>query len=168
MQYLSQGGVSSLETSRAAWELDARVDQAFRRAREARQQMQDAESRLAAKSAPPTDEEIERIRLFVLGHARTPEWERVIELINRGLLSWREVTDGLATGRLDHRVAAAFDSLSKVPPASEAALAEIGVIRTEPADDEPEPPTPGRPVARGPREDDDEESFFDDPLARGR
>lgn len=144
------------EMSRARWELDARIDHAFAKAREA-QLKADELDRRAAHSTPPTDEEVERIREFVLGHARTSQWERVVELIDRGESTWRQVVEGLVSGRLDRRVAEAFDSLSTVPPATEEELTRLGA----PAHDEPS----AQDARTRRREVVDEDEFFDDPLS---
>ncbi|MCT2582848.1 hypothetical protein [Actinophytocola gossypii] len=152
-------------------ELDARIDYAFAKARAAEQQAEDMERR-AGPPEPPTDEDVERIKAYVEGHGRTEEWQRVIERINRGEVTWRQVVEGLATGRLDHGVAAAFDSLSRVPPASMEKLVEIGVAEPEqpepPAEEEPPRPEPPSARRRRPVEEEDEDSFFENPLMHRR
>ncbi|HEX2132991.1 MAG TPA: hypothetical protein VHH15_15690 [Actinophytocola sp.] len=152
-------------------ELDARIDYAFFRAREAEHRAEDL-GRRTGPAEPPSDEDVERIKAYVEGHARTEEWQRVLERINRGEVTWREVVEGLATGRLDHETAAAFDSLSRVPPASLEKLVEIGVAPAEqpeepPAEPEPEP----KPVDHSrprPIEYEDEDEYFGNPLHRRR
>lgn len=164
MRNQPDGGFLAPEMERADRELDARIEYAFSQAREVRLKAGEIAQKVAEDAGPPTAEEVERIRKFVLGHARTDEWQRVIDLINRGELTWREVVEGLANGRLDHRVAAAFDSLSTVPPADTAKLVEIGVLPVEPpgerAEDRPE-----EKQSRRDNDEADEESYFDDPLS---
>jgi hypothetical protein len=128
------------EMDQAERELDARIDYALDVAGDVRAQVEEFERKLDAEEEPPSDEDVERIKNFVLGHARTEEWQRVIEMINRGDLSWREVVDSFAAGRLDHRVAAAFASLSRVPPASMEKLVEIGVFPASLPEDTPAAP----------------------------
>ncbi|WP_218160273.1 hypothetical protein [Amycolatopsis marina] len=164
MRNQPDGGFFGPEMERADRELDDRIDQAFSQAREVRLKAGEIAQKVAEDSGPPTAEEVERIRKFVLGHALTDEWQRVIDLINRGELTWREVVEGLATGGLDHRVAAAFDSLSAIPPADMEKLIEIGVLPTEPSGAQAE----NKPEERQSRRDNDEvdeESYFDDPLS---
>jgi hypothetical protein len=153
-------------------ELDARIDYAFTKAREAEHKAEDLEQRNGPPE-PPSDEDVERIKAYVEGHARTEEWQRVLERINRGEVTWRQVVEGLATGRLDHGVAAAFDSLSRVPPASMEKLVEIGAFPPEPVAEAPaeaEPETPETPAARRrrPVEEEDEDMFFENPLKHRR
>lgn len=135
------------EMEQAERELDARIDYALKTAREAEAQAAELEAKLAEDQEPPTDEQVERIKTYVLGHARTPEWEPVLERIERGHLTWRQIVDGLANGGLDREVAAAFDSMAHVPPASLEKLIEIGVFPADlpsekPAEDEPEDEEP--------------------------
>jgi hypothetical protein len=143
-------------------ELDARIDHALAQGREVERLTENLERRIGPPE-PPTDEEVQRIKAFVLGHARTEEWNRVIERINRGELTWREVVEGLSTGRLDRGVAAAFDSLSRVPPASLDELIESGVFPPMPPD-----PAATEPKPRAPRYPDDDDDYFDNPLQRPR
>jgi len=130
------GGWSTPEMQQAERELDARIDYAMSVRQEVRAKADELEQRSQAQP-PPSDEDVERIKNFVLGHARTEEWQRVIDRIDRGELSWRQVVDGLANGTLDHRAAAAFASLSRVPPASMEKLIEIGVVPAPAPDDAP-------------------------------
>jgi hypothetical protein len=148
-------------------ELDARIDHALAQGREV-ERLTENLARRTGPPEPPTDEEVQRIKAFVLGHARTEEWNRVIERINRGELTWREVVEGLSTGRLDRGVAAAFDSLSRVPPASLDELIESGVFPPMPSDTAPtddKPATEPEPRATHYPDDDD---YFDNPLQRPR
>jgi len=151
-------------------ELDARIDYAFSKAREAEHKAQDLEQRQGPPE-PPTDEDVERIKAYVEGHGRTEEWQRVLERVNRGELTWRQIVEGLATGRLDRGVAAAFDSLSRVPPASVEELIASGVLAADPpAEPPPAAEEPPRPAARRPRpvEEEDEDSYFSNPLQHRR
>jgi hypothetical protein len=148
-------------------ELDARIDHALAQGREVERLTENLERRIGPPE-PPTDEEVQRIKAYVLGHARTEEWNQVIERINRGELTWREVVEGLSTGHVDRGVAAAFDSLSRVPPASLNELIESGVFPPMPvADAPPEDKPPAAPKPR-PRDDDDDDDYFNNPLQRPR
>jgi hypothetical protein len=146
-------------------ELDARIDHALAQGREVERLTENLDRRTGPPE-PPTDEEVQRIKAFVLGHARTEEWNHVIERINRGELTWREVVEGLSTGRLDRGVAAAFDSLSRVPPASLNELIESGVFPPMPSDTDGKPPAEPKP--RATHNPDDDDDYFDNPLQRPR
>lgn len=142
------------EMTQAERELDGRIEYALRVAGRVREQL----AALERKPAPVSDEDVERVRAFVLGHARTDEWQPVLARIDRGDLTWRQVVEGLATGNADRAVAAAFDALPKTTPATVEKLVEIGVFPAhlpEPAPEEAPKPTPP-PV--------DEDEFFDNPL----
>jgi hypothetical protein len=165
----------TLEMEQAERELDARIDYALDQAREVQAQTEALEARTAAKGdEPPSDEDVERIEKFVKGHAHTGEWQKVIERIDRGHLSWREVVEGLAgTGPVDPEVTAAFNSLSKVPPASLEKLIDIGVFPAElpgeataEADPEPEQQTPRGTKRKFDHPGEDEWFEDNDPLGR--
>lgn len=126
-------GFGTPEMDQAERELDGRIDHALAKARELQAKVDDVEASLA-KDEPPSDQEVERFRAYIVGHAKTEEWQRVIERIARGELTWRQIVEGMvmATGHVDAGVKAAFASLSTVPPASMEELVEIGVL-PEPA-----------------------------------
>ncbi|TDQ01071.1 hypothetical protein [Labedaea rhizosphaerae] len=160
-------GYYTAEMEQAERELDARIDYAYEQGREVEAKTEALEAKTAAKGdAPPSDEDIERIEKFVRGHAQTPEWQKVIERIDRGHLSWREVVEGLAgTAPADSEVTAAFRSLSRVPPASLEKLIDIGVL---PGVSEPPAQTSLGKMHRF--EHADEEEWFEDsdPLGRDK
>lgn len=153
------------EMAQVERELDARIDHALARGREVERLAEELHRRQGPPE-PPTDEEVQRIKAYVLGHARTEEWNRVIERINRGELTWRQIVEGLGTGRLDRMVAAAFDSLSRVPPASLDELIETGVFPPMPSEDKPADEEPKN--KRASRHDDEDDDYFDNPLRRPR
>jgi hypothetical protein len=157
------------EMAQAERELDARIDHALAQGREVERRTEELDRRQGPPE-PPTDEEVRRIKAFVLSHARTEEWNRVIERINRGELTWREVVEALSTGRIDRGVAAAFDSLSRVPPASLNELVESGVFPAMPTDSAPADDKPAdEPKTGSPRHhDDDDDDYFTNPLQRPR
>lgn len=174
MRSQSDNGLFTPEMEQAERELDARIDYAMSVAAEVQAKVDEFEQKLGEPELP-SDEEVERIKTYVLGHARTDEWQKVIDRIDRGELTWRQVVDGLATGSLDRRVAAAFESLSTVPPASMEKLIEIGVFPAElpdkaPAGDEADgdkPEAPDGGANRNSRAAQGEEEWFDeDPLGR--
>ncbi|HEY0449401.1 hypothetical protein [Actinophytocola sp.] len=134
------------EMIQAERELDARIDHALGVAREVEARLDELERQETEQEPPPPDEDVERLKAFVLGYARSPEWERVIDRIDEGELTWRQVYESPFTQRADRQIAAAFESLSTVPPPTEAKLAEIGVL---PADPEP-PAEPGAARTGGP------------------
>jgi hypothetical protein len=153
------------EMDQAERELDARIDYAMSVAREVQAKSDELEQAMRDRE-PPSDEDVERIRTYVLGHATTDEWTQVVDRINRGELTWRQVVEGLVTGHLDRGVAAAFASLSTVPPASMAKLIEIGVFPdTAPADDKPNHANANTNRAAA---QDDEPWYDEDPLGRRR
>lgn len=157
------------EMDHAERELDARVDYALSVARRVEEKVEKFEEKLGPPE-PPTDEDVERIRKFVLSHAMTEQWRQVVERINRGELTWRGIAEGLAYGTLDRGVSAAFASLSRVPPVSVEELVRSGVFPADlmpPADseakeDKEDTPTSGRSRAKP----DEDEWFDEDPLGR--
>lgn len=165
-------GLYTPEMEHAERDLDARIDHALGVVREIEAKVDEFDEKLGPPE-PPSDEDVERIKNYVTGHARTTEWRAVVERINRGQLTWREVVEGFVYQTLDREVSAAFRSLTRVPPASVEKLIEIGVFPADmledaeadvEADDEPDD-TAGRD------HDDDEledEDWFGDPLGRGR
>lgn len=155
------------EMDHAERELNARADYALSVGRELEAQTKEFEKRFAEKE-PPSDEDVERLRKFILGHAMTEQWRAVVERINRGELTWREIVDGLFYGTLPPDVSAAFRSLSRVPPASQEDLVAMGVLvpvpDAEAAAAEPEAEAEDdKPAATG---GDDDEWFDEDPLGR--
>ena len=156
------------EMEHAEREMDARADYALSVGRRVQEQTEKLDAKLGPPE-PPTDEDVERIRQFVLGHAMTEQWRLVVERINRGELTWRVIVEGLVYGTLDRGVSAAFASLSRVPPVSLEALVQPGVF---PADQLPGPAgeekkeTPPPANRRRPRADDDDQWFDEDPIGR--
>lgn len=128
MSFSSSDGFSTQQMIQAERELDGRINFAFSRARELQAKLQEVEEKLARDTEPLTNEDVERFKAYILGHARTDEWQLVIDRIEQGELSWRQVVEGVAEGRLDRDVSAAFASLSKVPPATVDSLVTIGVL----------------------------------------
>ncbi len=139
------------EMTQAERELDGRVEYALRVAGRVREQV----ASLDRKPVAVTDEDVERVRAFVLGHARTDEWQPVLDRIDRGELTWRQVVEGLAHGGADRETAAAFEALRNTPPPSVAKLVEIGVFPAHLPAPQPEE-APHQPV--------DEDEFFANPL----
>lgn len=131
------------EMTQAERELDGRIEYALRVAGRVREQVASFERKVADQPAP-TDEDVARIKDFVLTEP-TAQWQPILTRIDRGELTWREVVDGLATGNADRMVAAAFESLPMTTPEN---LAELA------------PETP--PVAEKPAVNEDE--FFENPL----
>lgn len=157
------------EMDQAERELDARIDYALGVAREV-QAKSDRLEQTMRDQEPPSNEDVERIRTYILGHAMTGEWKQVVDRINAGELTWRQVVEGLLTGNLDRSVAAAFASLSTVPPASLEKLTEIGVFPAERPDT---PPTDDKPSHANENTNraaaqDDEPWYDEDPLGRRR
>ncbi len=162
------------EMEHAEREMDARADYALSVGRRVQEQTEKLSDKLGPPE-PPTDEDVERIRKFVLGHAMTEQWRQVVERINRGELTWRGIVEGLAYGTLDRGVSAAFASLSRVPAVSMEELVQSGVF---PADQLPRPDsedkeeTPAEAQAtppasgRRPRPNDEDEWFDEDPIGR--
>jgi hypothetical protein len=173
------------EMEHAEREMEARADYALSVGRRVQEQTEKLSDKLGPPE-PPTDEDVERIRKFILGHAMTEQWRHVVERINRGELTWRGIVEGLAYGTLDRGVSAAFASLSRVPAVSMEELVQSGVF---PADQIPRPDgedkgqdkeeTPAQAQAqaqaqatppaggrRRPRPDDEDEWFDQDPIGR--
>lgn len=128
MGFSSSDGFRTPQMIQAERELDGRINVAFNRARELQAKVQEVEEKLAKDTKPLTNEEVERFKRYILGHARTDEWQPVLDRIERGELTWRQIVEGLAEGRLDREVSAALASLSKVPPATMDSLVSIGVL----------------------------------------
>lgn len=131
------------EMTQAERELDGRIEYALRVAGRVREQMATFE-RKVAEQPPPSDEDVERIKTFVLDQPPTEQWQPILTRITRGELTWREVVDGLATGNADRTLATAFESLPMTTPDN---LAELA----------PETPKPRRPPVN-------EDEFFENPL----
>ncbi len=129
------------EMIQAERELDARIDHALGVTRAVEAQIEEWERQAEDEEPPPPSaEEVARLKAFVLGYARTPEWARVLDLIDEGELTWRQVVEA------PHRaeVAAAFESMSRMLPPSDEKLAEIFPAAPEPdATPSPEPPANG-------------------------
>lgn len=128
MSFASSDGFSTPQMIQAERELDGRIDFAFSRAQELRAKVHEVEEKLARDTEPLTNAEVEQFKAYVLGHARTEEWQPVIDRIERGESSWREVVEGVAEGRFDQDVSAALASLSKVPPATVESLVDMGLV----------------------------------------
>jgi len=144
------------EMTQAERELDGRIDHALGVAGRLRARLDEIRQKTAP--ATPSDEDVERIKAFVLGHARTDEWQPVLDRIDRGELTWRAVAEGLMCGNADRGVAAAFEALRNTPPASVEKLVEIGVFPARLPDEPPADPVRTPPVHQ------DEDEFFDNPL----
>lgn len=61
-----------------------------------------------------TQEEIDNFSALVTGRCRTPEWDAVIDRINRGELSWKQLLEGKYS--VDPDIVAAFESLRSIEP----------------------------------------------------
>jgi hypothetical protein len=141
-------------------ELDARTDYALSLVRGLEAKVERFEQRFNEKE-PPSDEDVDRMRKYILGHAMTEQWQQIVKRIDRGELTWREIVDGLFHGTLPPDVSAAFRSLTRVPPTTVEELVQLGVIPAPPSDlptDKPDFPTTP--------DDDDDEWFDEDPLGR--
>lgn len=145
------------EMTQAARELDGRIDHALGVASRMRTRLAELK-RTADTPAAPADEDVDRIRTFVLGHARTDEWQPVLDRIDRGELTWRAVAEGLGCGNADRGVAAAFEALRHTPPASVEKLVELGIFPARLPDDPPAEP------ARTPPVREEEDDYYDNPL----
>jgi hypothetical protein len=162
----SDHGLYTPEMAHAERELDARIDHALGVVKEIETKVDEFDRRIGPPE-PPSDEDVERIENYVTGHAHTAEWRHVIERIDRGQLTWREVVEGFVNQNLDPDVSAAFTSLTNVPPASLEKLVEIGVL---PADlpDDAEPSDDERDTTTDRDDDLADEDWYGDPLGRGR
>lgn len=143
------------EMDHAERELTARSDYALGLARGLEAKVEQFEQRFAEKE-PPSDDDVERMRKYVLGHAMTEQWRQVVDRIDRGELTWRQIVDGLFHGTLDSEVSAAFRSLSRVPPTTVEELVHLGVLPAPPDDVVTSAAEDGTTT----REDDD--GWFDD------
>jgi hypothetical protein len=151
------------EMDHAERELTARSDYALGLARGLEAKVEQFEQRFNEKE-PPSDDDVERMRKYILGHAMTEQWRQVVMRIDRGELTWREIVDGLFHGTLDREVSAAFRSLNRVPPATVDELVQLGVLPAPPPDqpsDEPEDT-----ATRSGPDDEDDEWYDEDPLGR--
>jgi hypothetical protein len=152
------------EMDHAERELNARADYAHNLARGLEAKVEQFEQRLSEK-APPSDEDVERMKKYILGHAMTEEWRQVVKRIDRGEVTWREIVDGLFHGTLDREVAVALRSLHRVPPASMDDLVQLGVLPAPPADQPPAEPQVTT-TRRTRRDHNDDQWFDEDPLGR--
>ena len=143
------------EMDHAERELDARADYALSLVRGLEAKVEQFEQRFNEKE-PPSDEDVDRLRKYILGHAMTEQWQQIVKRIDRGELTWRQIVDGLFHGTLPPDVSAAFRSLTRVPPTSVEELVELGVIPAPPSD---------LPTTT-PADDDDEWFDDEDPLGR--
>lgn len=134
------------EMTQAERELDGRIEYALRVTGRVREQVATFE-RKVAEQAPPTDEDVARVRTHILEHP-TEQWQPILTRIDRGELTWHEVVDGLATGNVDRALAAAFESLPTTTPEN---LPELA----------PETPQAAEKPARTPANEDE---FFENPL----
>jgi hypothetical protein len=139
----------SPEMFEAERELDAQINRSMDLVRQSENLLADMAKE---DQGQLTEEDIDRLRAYVTGHARTPEWERVIARIEAGELTWAQVADD-PLGRADPDVGAAFRSLSQVPPLSEAEIVELYGGTPAP---EAEPVPRGRPD----RLDEDSDEWF--------
>ncbi|MEU6645948.1 hypothetical protein ABZ863_25835 [Saccharomonospora sp. NPDC046836] len=128
MRFQSGDDYRSTRMVQAERELDGRIDFAFSRARILQEKAEEVEQKLAKDAQPPTNEEVARFKAYVLGHARTEEWQVVVERIGRGELTWRQIVESVAEGRLDRDVSAAMASLTRVPPTTMESLTQSGVL----------------------------------------
>lgn len=129
------------EMTQAERELDARIDHALGVTRAVEAHVEELERQAKDEAPLPpwgVDGDVARLKAFVLGYARTPEWARVLDLIDEGELMWRQVLE--APSRAE--VAAAFESMSRILPPTEEKLAEIFPAEPDPAD-APESPSGG-------------------------
>ncbi|MCC8244983.1 hypothetical protein [Saccharothrix luteola] len=149
------------EMDQAERELNARANYALDLGRGLAEKAAQLDQRFDEKE-PPSDEDVERMKKYILGHAMTEQWRQVVTRIDRGELTWREIVDGLFHGTLDREVSAAFRSLSRVPPASVEELVQLGVLPTLP----PDRPTTAESRTTATRPDDDDDEWFEDPLRR--
>lgn len=126
------------EMQQAERELDARIDHALGVTREVEARLEEWERQAAEEEPPasPSDEDVARLKAFVLGYARTPEWARVLDLIDEGELTWRQVVESPPRAE----VAAAFESLSRILPPTEEKLAEMFPDPVDVPDEPDEPP----------------------------
>lgn len=152
------------EMDHAERELNARADYALSLGRELEAEVQQFERRFAEKD-PPSEEDVDRLRKYILGHAMTEQWRAVIERIDRGELTWRQIVNGLFHGNLPPEVSAAFRSLNRVPPASMEELVHLGVLPPPPPTEQPAA-APEAGNRRSRRRDDDDEWFDEDPIGR--
>lgn len=76
----------------------------------------EVEEKMAANHSPVNIERMtEFTRLWVLEHKWTPEWQKVLDRISRGELTWREIAQSRYELKAEPDVKAAFKSLEKVP-----------------------------------------------------
>jgi hypothetical protein len=163
----SDYGLYTPEMEHAERELDARIDHALGVLTEVETKVEEFDRKLGPPE-PPSDEDIERITNYVTGHARTAEWQHVIERIDRGQLTWREVVEGFVDQTLDPDVGAAFTSLTRVPPASPEKLVEIGVLPADLLDDAETSDDERDGTPDQDHDDTADEDWYGDPLGRGR
>lgn len=73
-------------------ELDARINHAFDTIREATEKRRKLEGKEKSEE-PISNEEIDKMRFFVIRHALTPEWPSLIDRIDQGEVTWRQAVE---------------------------------------------------------------------------
>lgn len=136
MEYLVSHVSSSIDPERAARELDVGIEGLSSGLGE----VDETVTRLEGLFEPPTDEEVETFRQYIMSLTRTPEWDVVIGRIDGGEITWRELVSGeLDT---DPDVDAAMRSTPRIDPAQLAARGDDvsdhgGTFSADPVDGPP-------------------------------
>lgn len=106
----------SAEMDAARRELAARIDAVRQQAGELEAMVEQAREKSAAiDSYESIGRQAEFARLWVLAHERTPEWQLVLDRIDRGELSWRDIVVSQMALRMEPDVRRAYKSLDTVP-----------------------------------------------------
>lgn len=95
--------------------LDAAIEHAFTKVSEVKHSNAELWEKLAEEAAELTDYQVEMMRAEILAHERTPKWQRVLDRIDDGEITWRQIAVSYYTRRMDPDVKVAFDSLQRVP-----------------------------------------------------
>lgn len=99
--------------------LAARIATARQRIHELDRRVEEARARFGATDdGDSTQRQAEFARQWVLAHELTPEWRLVLDRIDRGELSWRDIVLSQRAMRMDPDVRRAYRSLDAVPTLS--------------------------------------------------
>lgn len=136
MDYLVSHVSNSTDSERAARELDIGIEGLSSSLGDVAETV----ARLEGLFEPPTDEEVETFRQYIMSLTRTPEWDLVIGRIDGGEITWRELVSGELD--IDPDVDAAMRSTPRIDPAQltergDEVSGEGGAFSANPVDSPP-------------------------------
>lgn len=109
------GNAGSVDFESLRRKLDAKIERAFSKVQQVEHSTAELREKRAQSAEQLTDEQVESLRASILVRERTPEWQRVIERITLGEVTWRQVAVSYFSGTMEPTIRLAFDSLDNVP-----------------------------------------------------